>query len=522
LPLLPLICVLAATLILGSISLIFPFGRDQGIHAFVADAMLHGKVLYRDAFDFKPPLTYFVHLLALLLFGHSMTTIRFLDLLWSLATAFTIFALVARTLRRPWTAALAGVLYPFHYYVLGYWHTAQTDGWLNLPLAAASLFTVLALDSESSPGRFRWRWLAVGAFVGLAFLFKYTAGIILPALIVLAAVRYRRRPKLARPAVVLQVAGFVLPLVFMLCYLLVSGALPAFLESQLRLVPAYARVGIEAGFFHRLVLMVANFAANPNFWVGGVLGLAGLVVSVITLARGRPEDRILPLLAIIWLGAALVSLLVQGRFFGYHYLPVLAPLAVLCGIALDPVIRRVRRAWQTAAVFCAVLFGLVVVSDYPRYFDVLYRIVSGSADIRDYWSAHTMGSSFALGEELDLADYLDQTTPPKAKVFIWGFEPLVNFVAQRGTVSRFIYNLPVAAAYAEPAAREELLSALRKDPPLVFIIAHRDETPWVMGHELDSYGTFLEFAGLRGFVEANYQPETQVGRFDVWRLKASR
>jgi hypothetical protein len=46
-----LLPVILATLLFGSVSLIFPFGRDQGIHAFIADSALRGKTVYRDVFS---------------------------------------------------------------------------------------------------------------------------------------------------------------------------------------------------------------------------------------------------------------------------------------------------------------------------------------------------------------------------------------------------------------------------------------------------------------------------------------
>ena len=534
---LPLVVLLAVTLLLGSVSLIFPFGRDQGIHAYVGDAMLSGQVFYRDAYDFKPPLTYFIHALALLLFGHSMLAIRLLDLLWTLATAFLIYLLLARTLRRNWTAALGAALYPFQYYVLGYWYTAQTDGWLNLPLAAALLCVVLARENDAVPRRFRQSWLAAGALIGIAFLFKYTAAALLPVLLALGWLRYRGRPLLARDAILTQLAGFCVPVLLMLGYLLISGALPAFLESQFRLVPAYARVGIQPGFFQRFSFMFTNLAANTSLRLSSLLGLAGVVIAIVNLAQHpvrrppsppesatpdsefgvRRSEFTISLLALLWLLVAGVSLFAQGRFFGYHYLPVFAPLALLAGLALDPIIRRLRHTWSRLTLVCAVLLGLTVFSDYPRYFRVMADIARGEAALRDYWSSQTMGSSFLLGEQLDLADYLQQSTRVQDKAFIWGFDPLVNFVARRRSPTRFIYNLPVAAAYANPALRPELLATLTRDPPLVFVVAHRDETPWVMGHELDSYATLMEFAQLRDFLTGNYKLETQVGRYDVWR-----
>src|SRR5690349_4238038 len=61
--------------------LVFSFGRDQGIYAVVADGLLHGKLPYRDLWDFKPPGIFFVYALAQALFGKSMLAPRLLEVL---------------------------------------------------------------------------------------------------------------------------------------------------------------------------------------------------------------------------------------------------------------------------------------------------------------------------------------------------------------------------------------------------------------------------------------------------------
>ena len=49
--------------------LMFRYGRDQGIYAIVADAMLRGGMPYRDAWDFKPPGIFLVYALTRAVFG---------------------------------------------------------------------------------------------------------------------------------------------------------------------------------------------------------------------------------------------------------------------------------------------------------------------------------------------------------------------------------------------------------------------------------------------------------------------
>src|SRR3954464_12635439 len=62
---------------------ILPFscGRDQSIYALVGEGVLHGKMPYRDLWDFKPPGIFLVYALAQGLFGRSMLAVRLLEVL---------------------------------------------------------------------------------------------------------------------------------------------------------------------------------------------------------------------------------------------------------------------------------------------------------------------------------------------------------------------------------------------------------------------------------------------------------
>ena len=59
--------------------LVFSFGRDQGIYALVGEGLLHGKLPYRDLWDFKPPGIFFVYALAQGVFGKTMLAPRLLE-----------------------------------------------------------------------------------------------------------------------------------------------------------------------------------------------------------------------------------------------------------------------------------------------------------------------------------------------------------------------------------------------------------------------------------------------------------
>ena len=73
----------------------FKYGRDQGIYAVVADAVLRGGAPYLDAWDFKPPAVYFAYALAEGVFGPSQAAVRVLEAL-ALVSLVPAFAILSR------------------------------------------------------------------------------------------------------------------------------------------------------------------------------------------------------------------------------------------------------------------------------------------------------------------------------------------------------------------------------------------------------------------------------------------
>ena len=534
---LPLFVVLGASAVLGSVSLIYPFGRDQGIFACIADMVLHGKTMCRDIVMGVLPMTVFVHELALALFGHSMTAIRVLDLLWTMATAGFVYWFVKQGTDRRWLAVVAGAMYTFQYYFSDFWYAAQPDGFLNLPVAAAFALAVSGLGSEgqtAGPGSVArsaansWgKWLGAGILVGVACFFKYTIGLLVPGLALFALFASRGERRVRRRNLAAFIAGVLACAVLVLSAIALSGALPGFVQGQLRMVLPYSGGGVAQGSMPALALrMLSTFFQQPDYGVGVVLGLVGLVLMVFLVFRPKdePSQRLKSAawLVLTWLGSAVLSVYVQGKFFFYHYLPVLPPLAILGALTLAVVLRPL---WSCTPAGCSAGES----SRLRPWFSWPARAIPSGSGTWLRWhlprtesgttgEARSMGiNDWFLAEQMEVADYLRKHTGRSDRVVVWGVDPLVNFLARRQTVSRFIYNHPLVAVWAWAGYRAELMSALRADTPEVFVAEHDDATPWVMGHELDSYEALKAFPELRDFVAGGYELTMQIGRFDVLR-----
>jgi hypothetical protein len=532
-----LLFVTILVLIFGSVSLIYPFGRNQGIHAFTAYSCLQGGVLYRDVFNVKPPLTAPTHVLALLLFGHSMISIRILDLFWNILTALSLSFLAWKIFRRSWVAVMAGGLYAYSYYSFSYWHTAQTEGWLSLPcvIAMIVIMSPRAFRCECGPNIQISRWFGAGFCVAIAVLYKYTIGLLLPGFALVGLCFCPgRRSKFA--AVVWVIAGFLVPIALAALWLLARGALPGFIDCQVKIMVLYSSVKNVHGPFQPFFYFLKRLF--QDFPVVSVLGFTGLVACIYSFVRSaeshRMEARVAVSLTLLWFLSACASVIVQGKFFQVHFLPVVPPLVILSCWAATCILApfSMKGRWLSLLALILVFACLAAAPPYPGKFRALFRVISGRTSLRRYWMMPQFtGKSFSLKDDLMLVDYLRDVSEPGDRVNIWGFEPSVNFLARRRIVSRFPFSHPLVPVSGLQEFREEFIGEFRADPPEYLVVQRGDNYPPSMGHRKDSYATFMEFDELRDLVGERYELIREIGkvagegapdgssRFLVYRLR---
>ena len=506
------LAVVLAVAVIALPSLYYPFGRDQGIHAYIAKLAGDGYVVYRDVFNVKPPLTTVVHGLAQALFGETMRAIRLMDLLIVAATALMLQSLVARYLKSLWLGGVAAVAFATGHYSNSYWSTAQTDGWTCLFVAAAMLLYSRSLDARSAQVRMLIL-CAAGVMIGFAFWLKYT---IVVTLLVFPAVhlaeRLHWRRILADGAAVS--AGFLACVLLGIATLTAIGALPAFLDIQdfMRSYVAHGRAWREFALAPLLMLVRAPFAT--------ALAMLGFYAVYRTLSRpGRHRPEAVALL--VWTAAAWGAALLQGKVFVYHLLPLNLPLAIAAAVgvhALTGVLARLggrRTAALAAATACALIVWL---SNIPSHYRALGTALGGNEQaLRAYWDGGRFShSDFDTRDNLALVDYLKQRTLPCDSLYVWGYEPAVYFLSGRRMVSRFLYNFPMFTAYYRQSYRDEFMAALAADTPAVFVVEHEDRTPHVSVHDHDSAEIMAQFGALKSFLGERYRLRDRVARFDVY------
>src|SRR5688572_30787584 len=146
----PAILIVGVTLAAGIPTLNYPYGPDQALFAYMGERIAHGAGLYVDVWDVKPPGIFWIYGAIDLIPGPQFRVLRLVDLLYTGLTVAAIYALGLLYWDRL-AGAVAGLLYGTVYVVAtGYWHSAQPDSFMVLPMVLGLFAYELARRRNSA------------------------------------------------------------------------------------------------------------------------------------------------------------------------------------------------------------------------------------------------------------------------------------------------------------------------------------------------------------------------------------
>ncbi|HEY4119841.1 MAG TPA: glycosyltransferase family 39 protein [Byssovorax sp.] len=515
--------------------LTFSYGRDQGIYAMVARTVVRGGMPYRDAWDFKPPGIYVVYAIARVLFGGGQVSIRLVEVACLALSAFAM----TRIARELWGSTRAGwiagaVAFAAHA-ELDFWHTAQPESFGGF----ATIFAIALVARDLGGGGARAgverrdlvRWVGAGALCGFAGLLKPPLAGAAPVLA--AAIAWRAlhrtteagaRRRAALTPLVAVGAGAVATVSLVAVWFSAKGALGDLVEALFVFAPHYTRLSWEGAS------IPAMFYAGFTDWLVGYSSVASAGV-LLFVVFGR-SDGAWPrgagaLLAII--GVQLLGVVLQGKFFPYHYGATWPVTALLAGVGYDRLLARLERFGPAgAAAFFALVAIVAPMRTAVHDLEGTFRercaarvrlFVTGPRDQEEIDELASVADVNAVANRA-VASWLATHTPADRPILVWGFEPVIYDLAGRAPATRYLYDVPQRVAWAKDASRAELMRELAHAPPSAIVVEHRDVFPAVTGDSADSAESLAGFDALRELVAARYQLVQTIEDFDLYVERA--
>lgn len=489
-------------------SLLYPFGRDQAVFAYVGSVMARGGLPYRDAWDLKPPGIYLAYgLLASLSPNHGaglMHLLRVVDLV-VVGGVGVLVAALARRCGTPEAGIAAAGWYACLYVQGGYWGLAQAEGWANLWILGG--IGLCLANSDRPGGR---RLFAVGFLGGIGAVFKFTTVLPLLPFVWLAVRQQPPRERLRGAAT--STVGMALPLVGAAVWLAAAGILNAYVEIQRGFVAPYTQLSASTPLQH--LEHVGRYTGRwlASIWLPGALALYACW-------GGRKAAPPRPLLAM--LGGGLLAVWMQDKYFGYHWQTVLPAVALLAAFGSVHVCRRLNFSASRTQGVCLLLIALWAGGSQGSYYRDATRVALGSLSYPEWlqrFGRPAVGDNSFLADTW-AADYVRQHTAHGDGVLVWGFEPSVYLLSDRRPPTRFFFNVPVTSPFVPVSWRLEFLRDVQAHPPELILTVRNDAVPWASGRTDDSERQLRAWAELNQWFTHNYELEQQVEDFTVYRIR---
>ena len=473
--------------------------RDSGVFLYVAWRFLSGDIPYRDVWDHKPPLIYFVDALGLILTPNSLWGVWFLQVIFIFLTLFLTYKLLDREFGI--YPALAGTLV-LTSGLLTVLEKGNVTEEYSLVFQVLCFWLFIGAWKKNFPIRASF-W--IGVLGGLAFNFKETTlGIWITYALILLVIRLLQR-KWPFVDLLSLLAGWLIPSIVLVIYLASQNAVADFWEQTF--LYNFVYIGTHEGIRRLIPVFIKGFAYLRNGWVlyAAILGwLAGL--GYVWLKRKAfAEIHPLILIALLNLPIEVILITISGRSILHYYLTPLPVMAILAGVLvytcplLIGEIPRVSsqniQRWVPGLILAALVFGqLGQVKSYPYYVQVL----------RD-------------NDRASVIDYIVKHTNVDDKVLIIGAESAVNFLARRAAPTRYVYQYPLALLGRRPMFEEYFNQILENKPILIIDTRGQSSLTEKLYLPLQKRSQIVR-DGVK-YLGENYEQVAQFGNWFVYRLK---
>ena len=497
----------------------YPMWFDQGAFAACGDALRRGGGFLRACWDVRGPLTPALYALATA-FSQTQAAVFAFNLAWQAASAALLGILARRMFGGALAGVVAGALLWLTMATLNYWSVGQAEGFANLFFIAATLCVWEA--AHRLDGRQTWLLIASGAFAGALFWFKYPFALYALALMGWAFATHRRMAPTAWIGF-----GALLAIGLGGAYFAIGGA-----QDDLLLHLRYALANFHdkplserwawlTGLFWLEVSTFVQVGSTPT------AGFKDTVPQVQLLGRGYPFIMLLAALgvvrslwraraggglALLWLLTTIALNLWQGHSYRYHFIIWLPPLALLGAAAFgDMRLGHPVRRVLAPLLFVAAAAGQVLAM-WPWMRDAYDNVVAQGKPPQVVYLESKEAAQWRL------AEFLRDNTLPEERIAVFSDTPVVYFLAQRRSATRFPYLRWVEEsrdAGVRATLADAYLSDLMRNPPRFFVLT-RDGFPWASVRFIETWKRMPE---VNRFVEENYEYVGENGPYLLFRSR---
>lgn len=437
---------------------------DEGIYQVVGTALNHGKLLYKEIFDNKPPFLYWLYAVL----QSDQFTIRLVSLIFGILTVIMFFFLSKKLFQNAKNNSSIAFLTTFIFTVLfglpileG--NIANAENFMLLPIISAGFLVLNAQKQSPNRSLVNYSLLIInpyflsGLLLGIAFLFKIVAVFDLSAFAIFYFIlnfnSFKKEIKL-----IYIIAGFFLPIFLVALFFVVNGTFIDFVKAVFIANISYVSYGNKIGAFPILLFIK--------------IILLGIFLLYIFAKRKKISQS--SLFILIWFAFSLFNAYFSQRPYT-HYLLVLIPsLSLMAGVILfdKQYQKTIAVIFLIALLIVAKGFGILRSNKNINYYQNFISYVMGKKTMASYQAFFDPNTPV----DYEIARFIRPKLSRNETIFVWGnnaqLYQLINVVAPTKYV--VVYHI---SNYKDGQTATQ--TAIKKTKPkFIVIIANNSPIPF--------------------------------------------
>lgn len=451
---------------------------DEGIYLAVGQGIRRGLVLYKEIFDHKPPVVYWLAALA-----GDLVWFKLVGIVANLLTTVIIYKISEKLFSQKRVSIVVTLFFG----------VISTLPWIEGNIVNAELLFILTTSLavwvilRKRMMNLKWGGMLLSGFIlGVGVLIK--APVLLDvAAISLWIVAFRRGLKIYWKEigkVIILGMGVLLPSVLAGIYFWMEGALNEYLIAawgqNFSYLASWGGEGIKAGA-----------VGESGLLIRGVVLLLWLAISWWWTRRERVKLRLI----VVWFGMALFGALLSGRPYPHYLLQLVPAGALLLGVIWETKKKGTILSAGLGLILLVVAIFKYGFGIYPagEYYHNFARYVMGEMGQAEFYDSF----DWRVTRNYEISRYLKERTNKDDRIYIWSDEPYIYVLSERLPAGKWVmaYHIQIFDK------KDEMMRAVRKERPK-FILWPKEER---------------EFRALASYREAWYTKVKELGGMRIYR-----
>jgi hypothetical protein len=467
--------------------------RDSGVFFYIGWRILHGELPYRDIWDHKPPLIFYLNALGLGVSNNSLWGVWLIECLLLFLAAFIGFQLI----RKAWGSLPAVFSLFFWLFTLTF---LITGGNLTEEYALSLQFAALLLITNADKPNFRnWQVFLIGLLGAIAFFTKQTTVGIWMAILIYLTLQRLTTSQVKRwlREVFIIFCGAAPIFIGIVISFGSQGALPQLWSAAFKYNLIYSS---SADMLAKLKYIAASGLTTLAQIHTGIFYFAiiGYFAGIILIFYKRTVIGYwlaLLIIGLLDLPIELILVGLSGRNYAHYYITLLPVLTVFVGFMFW-MLQSQLSTWgvpnQARFILMFGIVGLIIWSSFSAY--------------------HLSVVVEAREQDPFIISYIDSSTSPNDYVLLWGAESSYNYLAQRRSPTRFVYQYPLYQIdYTNEQLIEEFLEGVIQNRPKLIIDTQNVMTP-MYDFPIQTPTINADIA----YLKSHYRPVDNLGAWKVY------